>query len=195
MTTEGGLAYTFWHWKQPQISATEYEARQRDFHSALAADPPSGFLCSVSSAVTGAPWANGGAEAYQDRYVIGDSSALDALDRAVASGMYRQAHDNAAAVAESGIAGLYRARIGVPLPAPRHAVWFAKPSGMSYDQLLARCEPLVRPDDSVLWMRRMVLGPTPEFCLESMTPVTLPPELRGLALSLRPVWQPTVRAK
>lgn len=189
MTTGATLAYVFWHWMQPQVAAAEYEARQRSFHEALAAHPPDGFAHSSSSAVTGAPWANGGAEAYQDRYVIQDSCALDALDRAVVSGAQRVPHDGAASVAAAGTAGLYRARIGAPLAAPRYALWFAKPTGMSYDQLLARCAPLVRPGGSVLWMRRMVLGPTPEFCLESTTPATLPAEFQALALSLRPVWE------
>ena len=188
LVTTATLAYVFWHWKQPAVASSQYEALQRDFHAALAENPPHGFSHSISSAVTGAPWANGGGDAYQDRYVIHDSSALDALDRAVVGGTQRAVHDGAARVAAGGTAGLYVARVGAPLDAPRYAVWFAKPRGMSYDHLLARCEPLVRRDASVLWMRRMVLGPTPEFCLESTAPVTLPSELEGLALSLRPVW-------
>ncbi len=188
MTTVATLAYVFWHWKQPTVATSQYEALQRDFHAALADNPPNGFSYSISSAVSGAPWASGGAEAYQDRYLIQDSSALAALDRAVVSGTQRAVHDGAATVAAGGAAGLYRARLGTPLAAPRHALWFAKPRGMSYADLLVRCGPLVHPNASVLWMRRMVLGPTPEFCLESTMPVTLPSDLEGLALSLRPVW-------
>ena len=190
MTTDATLAYVFWHWKQPRVAAPEYEARQREFHEALAAHPPEGFAHSSSSALAGAPWANDGGEAYQDRYVIHDSCALDALDRAVAAGAQRLPHDGAASVAAAGTAGVYRARIGTPVAAPHHAMWFAKPPGMSYDQLLERCAPLVRVGESVLWMRRMVLGPTPEFCLESTTPAALPPEFQALALALRPVWEP-----
>jgi hypothetical protein len=182
------LAYVFWHWRQPQVPAAEYERRQRDFHAALAAHPPDGFSHSASSALTGAPWANGGAEAYQDRYLIADSCALDALDRAVVGGAQRAAHDRAAGAAASGVGGLYRARLGAALPAPRHAQWFGKPRTSSYDDLLARFEPLVRPHESVLWMRRLVLGPTPEFCVESTKPFEIPSDLEPLALSLRPVW-------
>jgi hypothetical protein len=188
VTTDAALAYVFWHWKGPRVATDQYEAFQRDFHRALAADAPDGFSCSISSAVIGAPWANGAAEAYQDRYVIRDSGALDALDRAVAGGSHRASHDSAAAVAAGGAAGLYRARIGSPIPAPRYAVWFDKPRESRYDAFLARLAPLVRAGESVLWMRRMVLGPTPEFSLESMTPPTLPSEVAGLALTLRPVW-------
>ncbi len=188
MTTDAGLAYMFWHWKRPQVTTDDYEARQRDFHRALAADAPRGFSSSSSSAIAGAPWANGGAEAYQDRYVIRDSCALDALDRAVAGGSQRARHDVAAGVAAGGAAGLYRARTASPIPAPRHALWFGKPQNSTYDGFLARIAPIVRAGESVLWMRRMVLGPTPEFCLESTTDVQLPSDLEVLALSLRPVW-------
>ena len=38
------LAYAFWHWRQPDVSRETYEARQREFHEALAAHPPEGFL-------------------------------------------------------------------------------------------------------------------------------------------------------
>jgi hypothetical protein len=39
-----------------------------------------------------------------------------------------------------------------------------------------------------LWMRYMVLGPTPEFCLHSGEEVRLPRPLEGIGLSLRTVW-------
>lgn len=188
VTPEATLAYVFWHWKRPHVPADQYEARQQDFHRALAAHPPDGFSCSSSSAVAGAPWANGGAEAYQDRYLVRDSGALDTLDRAVAGGGQRAPHDRAAAVAAGGAAGLYRARVGSPLAAPRYALWLDKTRGSSYDEFVARFAPLVRAGESVLWMRRMVLGPTPEFCLESTTPLAVLAEVRGLTLSLRPVW-------
>lgn len=188
--TENGaaLAYVFWHWKQPAVSAAKYEARQRAFHAALAEHPPTGFARSISTALDGAPWANGGGPAYQDRYLIQDSASLDALDACVRSGARQETHDSAASVAAGGTAGLYRARLGAPVAAPRYALWFAKPPGTTYDELLALWGPLVRGGESVLWMRRMVLGPTPEFCLESVTPLDLPRRLGAIALTLRPVW-------
>jgi hypothetical protein len=59
---------------------------------------------------------------------------------------------------------------------------------MSYDELFARCKPLVVDGESVLWMRRMVLGPSPEFCVESTNGLTLPREFRPLSVALRPIW-------
>jgi hypothetical protein len=176
VTGAGALAYVFWHWPRASVAGTRYEADQRAFHAALATRPPAGFSHSSSSMLSGALWANGGREAYQDRYFIRSSAALDALDRGVASGPRRQAHQSAARAAAGGTAGLYRARLGTPPVAPRRALWFSKPAGVTYDELVAMLHPLVRQDESVLWMRRLVLGPSPEFCLETAVPVapTLP---------------------
>jgi hypothetical protein len=187
-TNESGLAYTFWHWKRPSVTAADYEASQRAFHAALARHPPPGFSHSISSLISGAPWANAGGDAYQDRYIVRDSAALDALEHAAISGARQQPHDAAARVAEGGTAGLYQARIGHPIDAPRHALWFAKPDGTSYDELFARFRPLVQDGEGVLWMRRMVLGPSPEFCVESTNGLTLPPEFRPLRVALQPIW-------
>ena len=68
------------------------------------------------------------------------------------------------------------------------AAWFSKPDGMGYDQLFAAVEPLLRSSAGVLWCRQMVLGPTPEFCLQSSAPVVLPPSITALTLQCRPVW-------
>jgi hypothetical protein len=58
--------------------------------------------------------------------------------------------------------------------AMRHAVWFAKPPGMTYDDMYARLTPLVQESGASLWGRQMVLGPTSEFCLRSISPLSLP---------------------
>ena len=129
------------------------------------------------------------AAAYQDRYFIRGAAALDALDRSVTRGPRQRAHRSAAAGAAGGTAGLYRARLGTPSPTPLHALWFSKPAGMTYDELLAVLDPVVRRGESVLWMRRLVLGPTPEFCLETAAPVAPTLELPALALAFHArVW-------
>jgi hypothetical protein len=188
MTAAGPLVYVFWHWARPSIGREEYEAHQRTFHETFAAHPPDGFVGSSSSMVSGAPWANAGSLAYEDRYVLRDAAALDTLDESVANPPHLEAHRNAAKGAAGGAAGLYRVRLGAPLAGPRHAAWFAKGEGVVYDDFLALMDPLVREGEAVLYMRRMVLGPTPEFCLQSVAPVTLPSSLRRVELLLHPVW-------
>ena len=83
-----------------------------------------------------------------------------------------------------GLYRLRRGRVGVH----RTAAWFAKPAGMSYDQLYAVLDsPLLR-TDGALWGRQMVLGPTPEFCLHTAEPVTLPAPLIAQVVARSPIW-------
>ena len=181
------LAYVFWHWSK-NVSAGEYEARQRAFHEALRAEPPAGFRRSFTHAISGAPWANDGGSAYEDWYLVDDSAALDALNSAAVTASRAAPHDRAASDAAGGTAGLYRLRLGVQVSAPRIATWFAKPPGMSYAELFARLEPLCQLEPVGLWMRQMTLGPATECCLLGGSALTLPSDFRGRELVLRPVW-------
>ena len=182
------LSYAFWHWKQDHVPRDVYEARQREFQSALAADPPAGFLQSTVSRLIDAPWAAGGGPGYEDWYLVRDMASLAPLNEAAVSGSRRAPHDAAARLAAGGAAGLYGLKLGAPLRAASTAVWFGKPQGMSYPALFALVEPLVQAGSAVLWMRQMVLGPTPEFCLQSSEPVAVPPPLAATVLRLEPVW-------
>lgn len=182
------IAYVFWHWKQPAIAAPDYEPAQRAFHGALADSPPSGFRWSQSFALSGYPWAADKGEAYEDRYLVDDFAALDALDAAAVSASRKAPHDKAAALAAGGIAGIYQLSQGEPMRAPRHAAWFAKPAGVSYAALRGLLEPVISQGEASVWMRRMTLGPTPEFCLYSAEPFELPGSIEPLRVLLRPVW-------
>lgn len=182
------LAYVFWHWRRRDVGADEYERLQRTFQAALGHSPPAGFVLSRSAAIVGAPWGPAGREMYEDWYLVTGSAALDPLNDAAVTGSRHPAHDAAAAAAEGGTAGLYRLRRGAPLGAPHAAAWFAKPAGMSYAALYDTLDPVVRNGSATLWGRQMVLGPTPEFCLQSERPVPLPDVLAALTLTLRPVW-------
>lgn len=182
----GLLAYVFWHWRREDVAAPAYEETQQRFHAALAAAPPDGFVASSSFAISDAPWAAAGKEAYEDWYVIRGSAALDPLNEAAVTASRRAAHDAAAAGALGGTAGLYALRFGAPVPAPVRALWFAKPPGMTYDALWTLLRPVAR--QGALWMRRMVLGPAPEFCLHAPADQGTPAGLRTLVLPLRRVW-------
>jgi len=181
------LAYVFWHWPRPDIGAATYETAQRRFHAALAAAPPPGFTRSHSAALHGAPWAAHGGDAYEDWYLVDASAALDPLNQAAVSASRQAPHDAAAALAAGGAAGIYALRAGAALAAPTHATWFAKPPSMTYAQLDTALRELVAAG-ACLWMRYMVLGPTPEFCLHSGEELRLPRPLEGIGLSLRTVW-------
>lgn len=181
------LAYVFWHWRRPHVDADHYEAVQRRFHEALRAAPAEGFSRSWSFALTDAPWAAGGGDAYEDWYLVDGSAALDPLNHAAITASRAAPHDAAAALAAGGTAGLYLLRAGTPAGLPRRAQWFTKPETMSYAALDAAFAPVVA-NGARLWMRYMVLGPTPEFCLHSAAPVALPDAVTATAVALRPVW-------
>ena len=182
------LGYVFWHWRQPRVDPAEYERLQRDFHAALAAAPPPGYRRSYSHALAGAPWAGAGGEAYEDWYLVDGSAALDPLNEAAVSASRQGPHDAAAAVAAGGTAGLYGLRLGRAPAQPRHAWWFDKPDGVSYGALWELLGPVVEAAGAALWLRHMVLGPTPELCLQADDAVALPPPLAATAFALRPVW-------
>jgi len=182
------LAYVLWHWKRAEVPAADYEARQRAFHAALAASPPAGFLGSFSVGLSGAPWAAGGAEAYEDWYLVRDFAALGLLNEAAVTASRAAPHDAAAAVAGGGSAGLFRLRLGTELREPGHAHWFAKPAGEPYAGLLEEMEPLVAAAGGCLWMRQMTLGPATELCLHAPRRVELPARLQARTLPLRAAW-------
>jgi|SRR5215813_3783225 len=182
------LAYVFWHWRQIQTAAKEYEGRQRAFHAALAVAPSSGFLRSFSVGLAGAPWAAEGGEAYEDWYCVQDFGALGALNEAAVSASRAAPHAAAATVAGGGAGGIYRLRSGAVLYTPTYAYWFGKPEGMSYSELFAQLTPMVDQVQAALWMRQMVLGPAREFCMQAVRPVSLPAWCDALVIPLRPAW-------
>lgn len=181
------LAYVFWHWKQPEVGAGDYESRQRAFHEALAAQPIAGFHGSSSAALHGAPWAANGGDAWEDWYLVDDFASLGVLNEAAVSAGRTLAHDEAAAVAADGAGGVYALKLGADQPASI-ATWFAKPAGMRYDELFGALGPIVEASEAALWMRQMVLGPGRELCLRSSRPVELPDGFDALVIPLRAVW-------
>lgn len=182
------LAYVFWHWKQVEILATDYETRQRAFHAALAAAPPAGFLGSFSMRLSHAPWVAGGGDAYEDWYMVQDFKALGLLNEAAVSASRAAPHDAAAVVAAGGAGGLYRLQHGAVLRQPKYAYWFGKPDGMRYSEFFAQLAPVVDGVQGVLWMRQMVLGPAREFCMHAAAPVSGLAVANALVMPLRQAW-------
>jgi hypothetical protein len=182
------LAYVFWHWKQAEIAANDYEDRQRAFHAALAAAPPSGFLGSFSVSLAHAPWVAGDGSGYEDWYLVEDFAALGRLNEAAVSAGRAAPHDAAAAVAAGGAAGVYDLQRGDVLRPPPCAHWLRKPEGLSYRAFVAELEPVVDRGQGALWMRQMVLGPAREFCLHAAAPISLPAPCNALVIPLRQVW-------
>jgi hypothetical protein len=181
------LAYVFSHWKRAEVTITDYEHRQRAFHTALGQSPSAGFINSFSVGMSNAPW-TASAEAYEDWYLVEDFGALGRLNEAAVSNSRAEPHDLAAAVAAGGNAGVYGLRRGTALRRPQYAQWFGKPEGVSYRDFFAQLEPVVDRAGGALWMRQMTLGPAREFCLHTSQPASLPAGLGALVMPLRPTW-------
>ncbi len=182
------LAYVFWHWPLAGTDPVLYERRLRSFHQALAAARPAGFLRSSAYSLRGASWV--AAEAgYEDWYLLEGSTALDVLNDAAIAPPSRAPHDEAAACAAGGCAGLYRLRAGAPaIEQAPVGYWLAKPPGVTYDDFYARLGPLTSQAETGLWGRQMTLGPTPEFCLRSPAAVDLPDGCKAIRTELARVW-------
>jgi hypothetical protein len=116
-------------------------------------------------------------------------SALAHLNEAAVSGPRLDPHNAVANLAGGGTAGLYGLRAGSAPPVPAMATWFAKPDGMSYAALDEMLAPFTVA--GALWMRQMVLGPSPEFCLQTTAPVQLPPVFQVQRWPLEAVWSPS----
>lgn len=169
------LSYVFWHTAQPTVDPTDYERLLVRFHEALGDEAPDGLEWSATYRTSYVPWLESDNPVYEDWYAVRNSAALDELDRAAVTAHRQMPHDEVAAVAGAGKAGLYRLRIGnVDPPAVKRALWLSKPPIESYAEFYRRMQPLVDGSGGALWGRQMVLGPAPEFCLHSAKPQDVP---------------------
>ena len=153
------LAYVFWHAPAAIDDIVTYEAALAAFHRSLDPAEISGFRGSQAFLVQGAMWVLSSV-VYEDWYLVDDFTAVGQLNDAAVAGRRQGPHDDVAAMAGEGMAGIYALRRGAAKlsDAPR-AAWFGKTTGASYDEFLGR-----RGGSGSLWQRQMVLGPTPEFC-------------------------------
>ncbi len=184
------LAYVFWHWPKRESEAAAYEERLSGFHRALAADAPDGMISSAAFRASGASWIPG-SRAYEDWYLLTDFDALGNLNEAAVSGGRATPHDDIAAHAAGGTAGIYRSVAGNGRLAPvRFAAWIAKPEGMRYPEFFALLAGSSSAPDVTLWQRQLTLGPGREFCLHAREQHALATELDPLWVELSPVWLP-----
>jgi hypothetical protein len=163
------LAYVFWHWPRQADRVEEYEAGIEGFHAALWKNRPADLVGTGVWRVDGAAWLPRH-DGYEEWYLLAGSGGLDPLNLAAVSVSVRSAHQAVADLSEGGTAGLYQTvdgRDGELTGARAH--WFAKPPNIGYRQLYDALRPVL---DRV-WLRMMVLGPTPEVCLLGEPPAGL----------------------
>jgi hypothetical protein len=183
------LAYVFWHWRQPTISASSYEADLIQFHRTLEANKPEGFQRSIVFLFEGAPFLATDQPVYEEWYLLDNSAAMDRINYEAVNGPCEEPHNRVARNAAGGTGGLYRLRAGsVRHDSGKYAIWFSKPAGVSYSEFDSRMQPVVTENDAALWSRTMTLGPTSEFCLHSHLKLNLPSEFNALTLPFQNIW-------
>ena len=169
------LAYLFWHTPSDDDLAA-YEAGLVGFHEAMAADPPIGFARSWSLRIEPPPWLPAGTAHYLDWYLVDGFASLGARNEAAVQGNRRGPHDRVAARTRAGTAGVAGLVAGVPLPPESvgSLLLLDKPQGVGYDEFKSALGVAAGAVASC-WMRRMTLGPGPEFTLR--VPGSSPPAL------------------
>jgi len=183
------LAYVFWHWHGPQIDTNAYQEYLKRFHQTLSEHKPEGFHYSRVLEMEQFPWLERVEETYEDWYIVENSAALDLLDQGAVAGVRLEPHNQVARWTEGGTAGLYRLHFGeAHLSSVRFAYRFSKPAGMSYAALYDLLLPLEEQKAGSLWVRKMTLGPGPEFCLHSSEDVVLPEVLQALKMPVQQIW-------
>ena len=87
------LAYVFWHWPQPGVDAETYVDHLVSFHRTLNENKPVAFNGSRVLRMHGVSWLNTTGDAYEDWYLVNDSSALDSINEGAVSGPCEAPHN------------------------------------------------------------------------------------------------------
>ncbi len=171
------LAYLFWHRPTPGVDGSHYESVVRQFHESMRDAPSSGLVSSACYRLDTIPWlaaedGGTGGPGFEDWYLVADSGALDRLNEAAIDARHRSFHDAAAVIAGDGAGGLY----SLVLPAAgweadrttRGRIGFRLAVQDPGGSLLQFMPALMgaAPSEARIWQRRLVLGPSPEFCIE-----------------------------
>ena len=143
------LAYVFWHRPRADVDRDGYEDALRAFHATL-------DLPSATFRLDALPFDE--RDGYEDWYLVEDWAALGVLNDAAVDAVHRPAHDVPARAVSEGWGGVYRLIRGEAEPPPLTQWGWKRPGEPLEDYLASQ-------DAAAVWMRQMVLGPAPEFCL------------------------------
>jgi hypothetical protein len=181
------LHYIFWHWPRPDVDLGVYAGKLVRFQEELE-NSMGGELQGETASYRSAPppWVPAEATSFSDWYAMVDSSKLDLLNASAVNAAVRPAHNELAALYGGGAGSLYDYKRGAAFdPAfVQYTFWFAKPPGMSYDDLYTLLAPVTESPNTTLMRRRMVLGPSPEFCIASEALHELPAPIAAQVLQM-----------
>jgi len=180
------LAYVFWHSPTEGAEVSAYQTDLVAFHRSLSADPPTGFVRSATARLAGASWLDATGPSFEDWYLVNDWPAIGSLNQGAVAAAHLARHNQIAEQAGIGAGGIYLLTAGAAAVDHQLATWFAKPAGWSYADVGAAIAE-ASPPGVALWQRQLVLGPAPEFCLRSSSPIRLPAGLIGEQLAYQPL--------
>lgn len=158
------LAYVFWHRPHPHVERQRYEAAIVRFQAELTRRPPPGLIGAWSHRIDAVPWL-GDQAGYEDWCLLQGSWAMDPLNGFAVAGDVQAPHDALAAQMDFGAGGLYAHAFGEPSSTRTSvAAWLTRPRGIQWQPPLEKA--CAATPGATAWRRQMVLGPTPEFCVE-----------------------------
>lgn len=164
------LLYIFWSWPRQGVDLAVYGGRLSTFREELE-DYMGGQLTAETASFSSPapPWLPKDVPAFSDWWPMQNASVLDNLNEGALTSNVKPAHDAIAELYGGGAGSLYDWKKGVSYDPSwvNFTHWFAKPAGMSYAALYELLAPVLEQDKVLLLRRRMVLGPSPEFCIAS----------------------------
>jgi hypothetical protein len=180
------LGYVFWHKPRSGVSSRAYERRLLAFQRSLRAHPPEGLVDALTFRESALPWQKRRSTAYEDWYLVRDFRSLGALNEAAVDEANRRSHDEVAEEASAVAGGLYgRLRGDLRLQDSLYATWVRKPAPTPYEEFFVGLSRMTEGRRTDLWQRQMVLGPAPEFCVHSESPLEFPKGFRPAAVRVR----------
>ena len=181
------IAYVFWHQKMELVSSKTYENALIMFHRSLYNFGVKGYIGSQTFKIEGAYWMGASESGYEDWYLLEDSGVMDKLNQAAVSGSVKDPHNAAAHMATNLHAGLYVIKSPyLSFFSGKSATWFTKPRDVGLDQIMISHR---NSNEKLgdLWMRQMVLGPTPEYCFVSEDRIEIPGNLHPVNVKRKPI--------
>jgi hypothetical protein len=183
------LFYIFWSYPRADVDTGEYSLKLGAFRVALATRV-GGQLVNSETYKTGAVlWLPEGVPAFCDWYQMNSSAILDTLNDYALESEVKPYHDAIAVLYGGGAGSLYDWKLGEFAPAKvAFTHWFAKPKGMTYEALYEALKDILPPAEkvtSLLLRRRMVLGPSPEFCVASEALIEFPRPFESYAIQMK----------
>lgn len=181
------LLYIFWSYPRPGIDPAVYAGRSSTFREELENYMGGQLTAETASFLSPPPpWLATAGQAFSDWWPLPNASVLDNLNEGSQVSEVKPSHDAVAALYGGGAGSLYDWKKG-ELYDPsfvNFTHWFAKPAGMSYSDLYELLEPALSAGKATLLRRRMVLGPSPEFCLASEALLELMEPIEPLTLQM-----------